>query len=205
MHIAPQRNSQQLRARNRGSDAEGAHCSGPGGAGGPWPAYFPMQKREKMESSTSSVTSSPLTSPSASVAARRSIVQKSKGRSSACRRVLTAGHSGPGTGRRQQWQQEEAASRRGSGGLPRHAGSKGRRRTFGASSPRRPSLPPAAVGSSHSGVAQQAPQRYFAWVEARSACVLPTQPLPGFCGAALAPPAHLRCWPAPAAAPPAHG
>lgn len=45
--------------------------------------YFPMQNRLKMESSTSSVTSSPLTSPSASTAARRSMVQKSTGRSSA--------------------------------------------------------------------------------------------------------------------------
>lgn len=42
-----------------------------------------MQNLLKMAERTSSVTSSPLTSPSASTAARRSIVQKSSGRSSA--------------------------------------------------------------------------------------------------------------------------
>lgn len=43
--------------------------------------HFPMQKRLKMVSKTSSVTSCPLTSPSATAAPRRSMVQKSSGSS----------------------------------------------------------------------------------------------------------------------------
>jgi hypothetical protein len=45
----------------------------------PHSLYFPIQNRLKMRSSTDSVTSSPVTSPNAPIASRRSIVQKSRG------------------------------------------------------------------------------------------------------------------------------
>ena len=41
--------------------------------------YFPMQKRENTRSSTASVSSSPVISPSARIASRKSMVQKSHG------------------------------------------------------------------------------------------------------------------------------
>ena len=42
-------------------------------------AYLPMQKRENTRSSTASVSSSPVISPRARIASRRSMVQKSQG------------------------------------------------------------------------------------------------------------------------------